>query len=236
MSSRSDTSLHAAPAAYLELAGRAMLFVAIAVAGVAIATATDAWWTTALAFAGVAFALAGILVSVAQLADREAEPDATRGRGRAVALGVVAAVMLVLAVTLPEHVAATTVPAPAAQAQDTVRGFLTAAVLNEDAYLACQYLTPAERLRVARRAARGATCQDAFVASRPTFARIDSEARLKALSLRADVRGDRAVVVAQPPGARPVTFVLRRATPGELAAFDAPQVPWRIDAGAEAVV
>jgi hypothetical protein len=236
MSSHSDTSGHAARYADLELACRGMLFAAIAVAGVAFATAADAWWTTALAFAGVAFALAGIALSVAQLADREPEPDPARGRRRAIALGAVATVMLVLAVTLPEHAAASRAPAPVAEAQDTVRGFLTAAVLNQDAYLACQYLTPAERVRVARRAGRGATCQDAFVAVRSTLAGIDSEATLKGLPLRTVVRGDRAVVVARPSGAKPVTFVLRRATPGELDAFDAPHVPWRIDAGADGVL
>jgi hypothetical protein len=224
------------PFAQLEPAFRAMLFVAIAVAGIAVAAATDAWWTTALAFAGVAFAIAGIMVSVARLADAEAQPGPARGRGRAIALAVVATAMLVLAVTVPEHVAARTPPASVAQAQDTVRGFLTTAVLADDAYLACQYLTPAEQQRVAQLAGRGATCQDAFVSSKPTFAGVQSEGQLKALPLRTAVHGDRADVVAQPPGGQPVTFGLRRATPAELDAFDAPQVPWRIDAGAEAVL
>jgi hypothetical protein len=236
MSSHGDTSGHAASAAQLELAFRAMLFVAIAVAGVAVATATDAWWTAAFAFAGVAFALAGILVSIAQMVDSEAPLDPARGRARAVVLGVVATAMVVLAVTLPEHAAASRAPAPVAQAQDAVLGFLTAAVLNNDAYLGCQYLTPAEQARVARLAGRGATCQDAFVASRPTFAGVRSLAQLKALRLRTVVRGDRAAVIAQPPGGKPVTFVLRRATPAELDAFEAPQVPWRIDSGATALL
>jgi hypothetical protein len=236
MSSHGDTSGHAAPAAHLELAFRAMLFVAIAVAGVAVATATHSWWTTAFAFAGVAFALAGILFSVGQLVDREEPADPARGRARAVVLGVIATAMVVLAVTLPEHAAARTPPAPVARAQDAVLGFLTAAVVNNDAYLGCQYLTPAEQARVARLAGRGSTCQEALVAARPTFAGVRSVAQLKALRLRTVVRGDRAEVIAQPPGAKPVTFVLRRATPAELNAFDAPQVPWRIDSGATAVL
>jgi hypothetical protein len=85
-------------------------------------------------------------------------------------------------------------------------------------------------------AGRGATCQEALVSSKPTFAGVQSEGQLKALPLRTAVHGDRADVVAQPPGGQPVTFGLRRATPAELDAFDAPQVPWRIDAGAEAVL
>jgi hypothetical protein len=231
MSLRTETSADATTTAHLEFAFRAMVFVAIAVAGVAVALATDAWWTTALAFAGVAFALAGMLASVGRLLDRGAPPDPARGRARAVVLGVVATAMLVLAVTLPEHAAARAAPAPVVQAEDTVRGFLIAAVVNDDAYLGCQYLTPAEQARVARLAGRGATCQEALVASQPRFAGVRSVAQLNAVRLRAVVRDDRARVSAQLPGGKPVTFILRRATPAELNAFEAPQVPWRIDSG-----
>ena len=150
MASHGDTSAHAASAAQLELAFRAMIFVAIAVAGVAVAMATGAWWTLALALAGIAFALAGTLLTIGQMVDAEAPPETAHGRGRAIVLGIVAAAALVLAVTLPEHAAASTPPAPVAEAQGTVRHFITAAVLQHDAYLACQYLTPAEQRRVAR--------------------------------------------------------------------------------------
>jgi hypothetical protein len=50
----------------------------------------------------------------------------------------------------PEHAAARTPPAPVAEAQATVRDFIAAAVLQHDAYLACQYLTPVEQRRVGR--------------------------------------------------------------------------------------
>jgi hypothetical protein len=50
------------------------------------------------------------------------------------------------------------------------------------------------------------------------------------------VRGERAEVVSPRPGLTPVTFVLRRATIAELNEFHAPQVPWRIDRGALAVL
>jgi hypothetical protein len=236
MASHSDTSGHAASAAQLELAFRAMIFVAIAVAGVALATATGAWWTTALALAGVAFAVAGILLTVAQIVDGEAHAGAARGRARAIVLGLAATAALVLAVTLPEHAAARTAPATVARAQATVRGFLVAAVLEHDAYLACQYLTPAERRRVARHAGRRTDCQQVFVAAAPTFAGVRSVTQLRALRLRAVVRGERAEVVAPRPGLTPVTFVLRRATIAQLNAFQAPQVPWRIDRGALALL
>ena len=230
MASHGDTSAHAASAAQLELAFRAMIFVAIAVAGVAVATATGAWWTLALALAGIAFALAGTLLTIGQMVDAEAPPETAHGRGRAIVLGIVAAAALVLAVTLPEHAAASTPPAPVAEAQGTVRHFITAAVLQHDAYLACQYLTPAEQRRVARGTR---DCQEAFVAASPTFDGGRSVTGLRALGLRAVVRGARAEVVAQHPR---VTFVLRRATIAELNAFHAPQDPWRIDRDAEAVL
>ena len=238
MASHSDIPGRAASAAELELALRAMIFVAIGVAGVAVATVTGAWWTTALALAGIALALAGILVTVAQIVGGDAHTDAARGRGRAraIVLGLVATAALVLAVTLPEHAAARTAPATVAEAQTTVRDFLVAAVLQHDAYLACQYLTPAERRRVARHAGPGTDCQEAFVAAAPTFPGVRSVLGLRALPLRAVVRGERAEVVTPRPGLTPVTFVLRRATIAELNEFHAPQVPWRIDRGALAVL
>jgi hypothetical protein len=236
MASHSDIPGRAASAAELELAFRAMIFVAIGVAGVAVATATGAWWTTALALAGVALALAGILVTVAQIVGGDAHADAPRGRARAIALGLVATAALVLAVTLPERAAARTASPTVAEAQATVRDFLVAAVLQHDAYLACQYLTPAERRRVARHAGPGSDCQEAFVAAAPTFPGVRSVIGLRALPLRAAVRGERAEVVTPRPGLTPVTFVLRRATIAELNEFHAPQVPWRIDRGALAVL
>jgi hypothetical protein len=233
-----STASHAPSPERREYALRAMIFVVGAMAAVAIATTTGAWWSTALALAAVAFTLTGIMLSLALLADGETDRDPATGRGRAIALAVVTAVALLLAVTLPGHAGAQAAPAPAAQAQETVREFLTAAVLNDDAYLACQYLTPAEQRRVARLAGRAATCQEAFIAAHPAFAGVRSITQLDALPLRTAVRGDRAVVLAPrpQPAAGPVRFVLRRATRAELDAFHAPQVPWRIAAGATAIL
>ena len=234
MASRNDTSKYDLAAAHLQFAIRSMLFAAVAVIGLAVATATGAWWNTALAFAGVALALAGMMLSIAQLLDREPRPDGSRGSWRAIGVGGAAAMMLVLAATLPEHLAARS--GPEAGAQDTVRGFLTAAVLESDGYLACQYLTPAEQSRVARLAGEGETCLQAFVASRPAFPGVASEGELKELDLRTVVRGGRATVVVPRSRRKPVTFVLRRATRAQLAGFRAPQVPWRIQSGAAAAL
>jgi hypothetical protein len=98
---------------------RAMVFVAIGVAGVALVTTTDAWWTAALACAGVAFALTGVLVTGSQVADcqSDAEPG---GRGRAIACGR----------RDSDAGPGRDAPAPVAQAQDAVQGFGTAAVIQ----------------------------------------------------------------------------------------------------------
>lgn len=219
-----------------EYALRALIFVVGAMAAVAVASTTDAWWTTALALAAVAFTLAGILLSLALLVDGETEP--ATGRGRAVALGVATAAALVLAVALPGDADGQPASSPATQAQQTVREFLIAAVLTDNAYLACQYLTPDEQRRIARLAGRGASCQEVFIAARPAFAGVQRVTELNALPLLTMVRGDRAVVLAPrpQPAPGPIRFVLRRATRAELNAFRAPQLPWRIASGATAVL
>jgi hypothetical protein len=233
-----STASQAASRGRREYAVRAMIFVVAAMAAVAVATTADAWWTTALALAAVAFTLAGILLSLALLAGGETDPEAANGRGRAVALGILTVVVLLLAVTLPGHAQAGQAPSPAAEAQQTVREFLIAAVIDDNAYLACQYLTPDEQRRVARLAGRAASCQEAFIAAQPVFAGVRSVIEVKALPLRTTVRGDRAVAIVprRQPAPGPIRFVLRRATRAELDAFHAPQVPWRIASGATAVL
>jgi hypothetical protein len=221
-----------------EYALRALIFVVAAMAAVAVLTTTDSWWATALALAAVAFTVTGVLLSLALLADGRTDGDPATGRGTAIALGVVTAVALLLVVVLPSDAAAPTAPSPAEQAQATVRQFLVAAVLNNDAYLSCEYLTPAERRRVARASGPAKTCQEAFVAAHPGFPALTSVTAVDALSMRTTVNGDRAVVLVprQQPLRAPLRFGLRRATTAELNEFHAPQVPWRIASGATAIV
>jgi hypothetical protein len=220
-----------------EFALRTMIFVVGAMAAVAVATTTDVWWRVALALAAVAFAVTGILLSLALLIEDERAPDPATGRARALALGVATAVTLLVAVALPGQADAQPAPSPAAQAQQTVRAFLVVGVIDDNAYLACQYLTPEERQRVARLSGPGATCQEAFVEAHPVFAGVRKVVEVRELPLRTSVRGRRAVVlVPRPQPLPPVRFVLRRATLAELDEFRAPQVPWRIASGAVAVL
>ena len=214
-------------------------FVAILIGAVVGTASADAAWTAALAVAGLVAAAVGIATSVRALLERgeEAEPEAP-GRALLATLAMVAAVAVVLAMTLPvEQSAATSTAHPTAAAADqTVRDFLASAVLDDNAYRACQYLAPAAQERVARLAGGGQTCRDALTAAQPSFAGIQSEGALHALALHAVVRGAAAYVRATRQRGRGVTFVLRRTTPTEAAGYEAPPSAWRIAGGATAVL
>jgi hypothetical protein len=236
-----ETSRRVARAPDSELLLRVVVFAALMAAGAAAVLNADAWWTTGLAIAALAFATAGALLGLAALVG---EPDASRParRSRPVALilGALAVAGVVLAFTLPEHSkAARELAAPTAPAAtETVRQFLEVAVVQDNAYLACQYLTPVGQRQVARVAGPvpSTTCREALTATHPAFRGVGSVGAVKALDVRAAVHGDRATVTVSGNGAQPVTFGLRRATPAELDAYEAPQVPWRIDSGATAVI
>ena len=124
----------------------------------------------------------------------------------------------------------------AAAAADTVRSFLAAAVLDDDAYAACQYLTTAEQQRVAQLAGDGQTCRDALSATQPSFGGIQSEGALHALSLHVLIHDGAANVTATPHGQAAAHFVLQRTTAAEAATFEAPSAAWRIADGATAVL
>jgi hypothetical protein len=59
---------------------------------------------------------------------------------------------------------------------------------------------------------------------------------LHGLHLRTTVDGNRARISVTGSGTRPLTFTLRRTTPGELAPFEAPAAPWRIASGVTALL
>jgi hypothetical protein len=215
-----------------------VVFVAILVGAVVAVAEADAWWTAALAVAGLVIAALGIALAVgAMLRAGEASPVGP-GRGRVAASAVVAAVAVVLALILPvEDSAATSTARPDAEAAaQTARDFLADAVLDDNAYAACQYLTPGAQQVVAHLAGDGQTCRDALTAAHPSFGTVRSEGALHALPLDTVVRDGTATVTARPPGRGPVTFVLSRTTPGETAAYGAPSSQWRISDGATAVL
>jgi hypothetical protein len=215
-----------------------IVFVAILVGAVVAIGQADAWWTVAFAVVGLVIAALGIALAVgAMLRAREASPIGP-GRSRVMASAVVAAVAVVLAIVLPvEGSAATsTARSSAGAAAQTVRDFLADAVLDDNAYAACQYLTPTAQQSVARLAGDGQTCRDALTATSPSFGAVHSEGALHALRLDTVMRGDTADVTARPSGRQPVTFVLQRTTSGEAATYEAPSSAWRIADGATAVL
>jgi hypothetical protein len=218
-----------------ELLFRIVVLGALLVGGVVATAQTHAWWTLALAVAGLVLAAGAVTISVQGMLTRgdDAEPSAP-SRSRVAALCTLAAVALVLAVALPDDQAAadsTTRPTAAAATQ-TVRDFLATAVLEDNAYAACQYLTIAEQEEVARVAGGAQTCRDVLAASPPSFDGIRSEGALDALDPRAVViGGSRADVTVARPGYPAVTFDLRRASGADALAFGAPSAAWRIASG-----
>jgi hypothetical protein len=223
-----------------ELLLRAVLFVVIVVAAVIVAIRADAWWTTALAVAGVAAGACGVvLVAFALLADEDdAEPEEGPSRTGSIALGILAVVLLVLALVVPEHESVKTdanTAATARSADETLRQFLLTALVEDDAYPSCQYLTTGQQATLARLA--GATsCRLALTGTSPSLDGVQNEGDVDRLKIRVTVVGDRATAVVSGRGRPPVTFTLARATPAEAEAFEAPSTPWRIASGAEALV
>jgi hypothetical protein len=223
-----------------ELLLRAVLFMVIVITAVIVVIRADAWWTTALAAAGVAVAAGGVvLVVFALLADEDdAEPETGPSRTGSIALATVAVVLVVLALVVPEHEAkesTANTAATAGSAAETVRQFLLLAIVEDDAYPSCQYLTPDQQTTLARLAG-ASSCRLALTGTSPSFDGVQNEADVDRLKIRATVVGDRATAVVSGRSRPPVTFTLARATPAEVEAFEAPSTPWRIASGAEALV
>jgi hypothetical protein len=80
-----------------ELLLRTLAFALIAGGGIIVVVGTDSRWTTALALGGVTLAIAGAMLSAAAVLHDDAGEDAAPGRGRAVALGLLAVAAVVLA-------------------------------------------------------------------------------------------------------------------------------------------
>jgi hypothetical protein len=219
---------------------RAALFMVIVITAVIVVILADAWWTTLLAAAGVAVGACGVVwVVFALLADEDdAEPETGPSRAVSVALGAVAIVLLVLAIVVPEHEAKESTAGTAAtagSAEETVRQFLLLAIVEDDAYPSCQYLTTAQQATLAR-LADATSCRLALTGTSPSFDGVQDEADVDRLKIRSTVDGNRATTVVSGRGHAPVTFTLTRATPAEVEAFEAPSTPWRIASGAEALV
>lgn len=218
-----------------------VVLVALLVGAVVATAQVDAWWAVALAVAGLFAAACGIALVVATMLRDEAGAGpgpAARGRGRVLVTGAVAALAVGFAIALPhdDSVARTTTQPTAGDAAQTIRDFLADAVIDDDAYLACQYLSTGAQQRIERLAGDGQTCRAALNATRPSFAGIQSEGALRVLRLHAALRDGVAYVTARPRGRRAVVFVLRRTTSDEATSFEAPSSAWRIAQGELAVL
>src|SRR6476661_6726748 len=205
------------------LLGRIIVLAAVIVACLVARAAAHAPALLVVAVAGLVAATAGIAQVAAVLlrdagegdeaAPERAAPRAAtlaRGRRTGAATAGVALAAVALAIVLPhgDAAATATTPATAATADRTVRDFLGDAVLQNDSYDACQYLTQAAQARIARLAGEGESCRDALAATRPAFAGIASEQGLRELPLHTTLRDGAAIVRATPAAGRPATFVL----------------------------
>jgi hypothetical protein len=118
---------------------------------------------------------------------------------------------------------------------DTVRDFLGSAVVNDDGFSACRYLTP--RARVSFEApGTGQTCESWFARAELTLGglQVQSDAQLRLLTYRVLERGaDRLVQVSH--RGQSVSFLLRPADHTDATEFLAPATDWRIDSSVAAL-
>jgi hypothetical protein len=231
------------------LFGRIIAAATVIVGCLVVRAATHAPAMLVVAVVALVAATAGIAeVAVVLLRDADgntetetAPPGAAavlRGRGTVAAVAAVAAAAVALAIVLPrgDADATATTPATAATAGRAVRDFLGDAVLDNDSYDACQYLTASAQAQITSLAGAGQSCRDALAATRPAFAGIASERGLRELPLHTTLRGGAAIVRATPASGRTATFVLRTATAAETDTFRPPPCAWRIATGATAVL
>ncbi|HKE79789.1 MAG TPA: hypothetical protein VKB54_10795 [Solirubrobacteraceae bacterium] len=216
-----------------------IVVLAAVVVGAVVATAkADTWWSVAVAVAALIVAAVLVGASLAAILGAQDRQEMATGARRSFALAAIPLVAVALAIALPAEVSAANSDTQhtAGAAAQTVRDFLATAVLDDNTYAACQYLTPAAQERVASIAGNGQTCRDVFTSTQPSFGGLQSEGSLHALALHAVLRDNTAYVTAKPRGRREVTFVLQRTTAEEAAAYQAPPAAWRIAGGALAVL
>jgi hypothetical protein len=120
--------------------------------------------------------------------------------------------------------------------QDTVRGFLVAAVVDQDTVTACKYLTAHARAEIAALEPRDTPCEQGLMNASLTLGRdtVTTEAAVKRLHYNAQVRSGRGRVTVRAHGATQ-TFTLRK-EPDASFAGPGPKGPWRIDTGVGALV
>jgi hypothetical protein len=207
---------------------------ALLVAGIVATALAHTLWVLVVTVAGLLAAAAAMALSVNAMLGNDDRTDAADPyRGPTALLAAISALTVVLAIALPvaDSAAVSTATPDARSAADTVRAYLASAVIDGNAYAACEYLAPSAQAQVAALAGDGQTCRDALTSTTPSFPGVTSEGSLHALPLRAAIHDGTAYVAG-----RGVTFALRPATAAEKSAFQAPQADWRIVSGATAVL
>jgi hypothetical protein len=213
--------------------------IALVIACLLVTAFADTTWTLALALVSFAAATLGIVLVTRRLLSDEDDASAGRAVPRsALVLGAVAVATLGVAAALDRGDAASrsTDSAQAGGAAQTLRDFLVNGVVDDNAYVACQYLTPGEQQHLARVAGQGQTCRDALTATPPSLPGVSTGGRIRRLHMRTVVRGGQARIAVSGTGSTSLTFTLRRATPAELGDFEAPPAAWRIESGATALL
>ena len=203
-----------------------------AIAGLVVLAVSDATWglVVALVIAGTAV-LAALLGLRLDLADLDGAPMPVLPRRRVMLLCCAALATLVVGVAavLDNAVAADDASPDASAATRTVRDFLAAAAIDQNGYVACQLLTPAEQEGVAR--SQG--CRAALSEPGRGAGLVSSAGALERLPLHATVAGSHAWVTV---GGTSLRVGLDRTTPEETSGFQAPGGPWRLASGAAALL
>jgi hypothetical protein len=116
----------------------------------------------------------------------------------------------------------------------TVRGFLGAAVVDNDGERACGYLTARARIAFEGPKLGRSTCQIFFGGAALDLGglAVTSDGRVDALHYAVRRAGPERIVTVSHAG-QSIRFTLRQGNEVELSEFRGPDTPWRIDAGVD---
>jgi hypothetical protein len=190
-----------------------VILLGAAIGGLVVLAVSDATWglVVALVIAGTAV-LAALLGVQSDLSDLDGAPMPVLPPRRVMVLCCAALATLVVGVAavVDTAVAADNESPDASAATRTVRDFLAAAAIDQNGYIACQLLTPAEQERVARSRGQQAGCRAALSEPRQGAELVSSAGALDRLPLHATVAGSHAWVTV---GGTSLRVGLDRTTP-----------------------
>ena len=192
----------------------------------------DSPWVLALAVAVMLGLAAMLLLSVRRLLGRSDAPVAAVrrvGQRALVLAGLPAVIVPLVAVSIVRAESA-----PEAGPAATVRGFLEAAVVDNDGEGACSYLTARARIAFEGPDLNRSTCQIFFGGAALNLGglAVASDGQVDALHYSVRSAGPERIVTVSHAG-RSIRFTLRRGNEVELSEFAPPPTSWRIDAGVD---